>query len=652
MLLKGSCFTTVCIRHLKKLLTGVLSVVFLVFGSVAHAQTAPSGAQPINTQNVQTIADQSGVGGTTDIFVIIGNILNITFSFLGVLLLCYFIYAGYLWMTAGGSPEPVEKAKSIMKNAVIGLVIIVSSFAISKFVLDWLGGVNDGLGGPGGGGISRGIGGMAGFPGSAGALGAGLIDYHIPERDAREVPRNASIIISFKQAIDPASVILNYSDVASSTAHDLNTDAIHIFRTGQELSTTLRPADVEAYLTQDHQSLVLRPKALLGSPSANSDYSVRLMAGNRGLRLDSPSHDGASIFGGAGGYLGSEEGYAWRFEVSTLVDNTPPKITSVIPVAIAGGSYAPNIVIQMNFDKPLNPIAASGLLRGGEGFQNVEVAASPIEGTGSSRPDGAFTLSNQFRTIEFVTNVSCGVNSCGRQVFCLPFTSNVAVRVKAATLSEAPPQARIVRGAGSALFDGIVDYTGNSFDGNGDGVAQGPGRGPELDDYDWRFQTTASPNLTAPRVRVVMPAVRSSNVAVDGLVHADFDGMIQTSTLSSDSVKLRTNEPEELRDTMWWTISSALLRADGGVAGDGDRPAASRVSVQHRAFTPSQTTSEGMISPEYAPFYTSDVQNIYQNCFNPGSSIRCTGSPYCCDDRPSATACAFPLPLRPVPITP
>jgi hypothetical protein len=146
--------------------------------------------------------------------------------------------------------------------------------------------------------------------------------------------------------------------------------------------------------------------------------------------------------------------------------------------------------------------------------------------------------------------------------------------------------------------------------------------------------------------------VRSSNVPVDAQVYADFDSIIQDSTLSSDSVKLRTNEPEELRDTMWWMIRSQLIRADGGVVGDGDRPAGSRVQVQHRPFTPSQTTDEGMISPEYAPFYTSDVQNIYQNCFNPASSLTCTGNRYCCDNVPSVTACAFPQPLRPLPLTP
>lgn len=647
MLLKGSRFAAACFRHGKTFLTGVLAVAFLFVAFPAFAQTPATGQQTFGAADVQTVADAAGVNGTTDLFTIIGNILNIVFAILGILLLAYLVYAGYLWMTAAGNPEQVDKARSYIKNAIIGLVIVVSSFAVSRFILGLLGGMGNGSG-AGGGSTTQGPGG-SGFPGAAGALGAGLIDYHIPTRDARDVPRNTSIIISFKQAIDPASVILGYSDVTSSTAHDLNTDAIHIFRTGQELSTTLASTDVEAYVTEDRQTLYLRPKTLLGNAATNTDYSVRLLPGERGLRLEG---GGASVFGGAQGYLASVEGYLWRFEVSTVVDNTPPRVTSVVPVR--EGEYAPNIVVQMNFNKPLNPITASGLLRGGVGFQNIEIAASPLEGPGSSRPDGEFTLSNQFRTIEFVTNVSCGINSCGRQVFCLPFSSNLNVRIKAASVSEVPPQARIIRTAGSALFDGIVDYTGNSLDGNNDGSAQGSEGDtvPGNDDYTWSFRTTATPNLQPPRVDVIEPAVRTSGVAVDADIHADFDSVVQTSTVNSDSVILKTNEPEELRDTLWWTLRTAAIREDGGELGDDDRPEGSRVSVQHRPFTPSRETPQGMLSPEYAPFYTATVQNVYQNCFNPASSQRCTGSPYCCDDVPSATACTFPVPLRPLPLRP
>jgi hypothetical protein len=41
-------------------------------------------------------------------------------------------------MTAGGDDDQVKKAKSFMTNAVIGLIIMLSAYAITEFVVDKL----------------------------------------------------------------------------------------------------------------------------------------------------------------------------------------------------------------------------------------------------------------------------------------------------------------------------------------------------------------------------------------------------------------------------------------------------------------------------------------------------------------------------------
>ncbi len=66
---------------------------------------------------------------------------------MGILLLVYLVYAGFLWMTATDSKGP-DKAKEMIKNAIIGLIIIVSSFAISNFVLQALPGITGGAAAP------------------------------------------------------------------------------------------------------------------------------------------------------------------------------------------------------------------------------------------------------------------------------------------------------------------------------------------------------------------------------------------------------------------------------------------------------------------------------------------------------------------------
>lgn len=64
----------------------------------------------------------------------IGQIVQIVLSFLGVIFLILMIYGGYTWMTARGNEQEVEKAKSLIKNAVIGLIIVLAAYAVTKFV--------------------------------------------------------------------------------------------------------------------------------------------------------------------------------------------------------------------------------------------------------------------------------------------------------------------------------------------------------------------------------------------------------------------------------------------------------------------------------------------------------------------------------------
>jgi hypothetical protein len=86
-------------------------------------------------QGVNQTASQSGLDKAPDLPKIIGNIINIALSFIGVVMLCYFLYAGFLYLTSAGSKDKVESAKKIMMSTIIGLLIVVASYAISNFVL-------------------------------------------------------------------------------------------------------------------------------------------------------------------------------------------------------------------------------------------------------------------------------------------------------------------------------------------------------------------------------------------------------------------------------------------------------------------------------------------------------------------------------------
>jgi cbb3-type cytochrome oxidase subunit 3 len=74
-------------------------------------------------------------GGTQDVYAIVGNIINVILSLLGLIFLLLVLYAGFLWMTAQGDSKKVDEAKTIIRQAIIGLIVIMAGYAISNFVL-------------------------------------------------------------------------------------------------------------------------------------------------------------------------------------------------------------------------------------------------------------------------------------------------------------------------------------------------------------------------------------------------------------------------------------------------------------------------------------------------------------------------------------
>jgi len=78
--------------------------------------------------------EQIGLGDT-DPRIMAANVIRIALGFLGIIAVGLIIYAGWLYMTAAGEEEKIEKAKKILINAIIGLVIILSAFGITTFIM-------------------------------------------------------------------------------------------------------------------------------------------------------------------------------------------------------------------------------------------------------------------------------------------------------------------------------------------------------------------------------------------------------------------------------------------------------------------------------------------------------------------------------------
>ncbi len=69
---------------------------------------------------------------------LVGNIINIALGILGIILVILIVYGGILWMIAMGDEKKIDKAKAILTNAIVGLVITVAAYAISSYVISAL----------------------------------------------------------------------------------------------------------------------------------------------------------------------------------------------------------------------------------------------------------------------------------------------------------------------------------------------------------------------------------------------------------------------------------------------------------------------------------------------------------------------------------
>ncbi|MBU1348626.1 pilin [Patescibacteria group bacterium] len=119
-------------KHLTHTLWRTAVVLGLGVPGVTLAANNPFETAQNLAGNVGTAA---GVGEQKSLETIVGGIINVVLGFLGIVLLGYMLFAGFQWMTAGGDEKKVANAKDMIKNAIIGLVIIVAAFAISSFVL-------------------------------------------------------------------------------------------------------------------------------------------------------------------------------------------------------------------------------------------------------------------------------------------------------------------------------------------------------------------------------------------------------------------------------------------------------------------------------------------------------------------------------------
>ncbi len=112
----------------------IIYIIFFVVNGVYAKEAFEDGLKKTGAGSGHTELTEINKGPEN----VIGLVIQTVLSFLGVIFLGLMIYAGYIWMMARGNEQDVDKAKKILQNAIIGLVVVMAAYVITAFMGEFL----------------------------------------------------------------------------------------------------------------------------------------------------------------------------------------------------------------------------------------------------------------------------------------------------------------------------------------------------------------------------------------------------------------------------------------------------------------------------------------------------------------------------------
>jgi len=128
-------FSKLTIKH------SIIIGLFLILGFFPLALFAQSsGYTFVDNSGLNTTGSNAGYTLTVpQPELIVGRVIQFILGLLGIAFLGFMIYAGITWMTAQGNDTKVQRAKDMITEAIVGLIIVVAAYAIAYFVINFFG---------------------------------------------------------------------------------------------------------------------------------------------------------------------------------------------------------------------------------------------------------------------------------------------------------------------------------------------------------------------------------------------------------------------------------------------------------------------------------------------------------------------------------
>ncbi|MEI6326651.1 MAG: hypothetical protein WCO78_00860 [Candidatus Roizmanbacteria bacterium] len=111
-----------------------------VLDGVKCVSTAPPGqfiTEPVCTEGCNRLCARgfSPACNFTSICKVYGFAINLTSVGAGLLALIFFLYGAYRYVMGKGEPEAIATAQSIIINAALGLILVVTAYSLARLIL-------------------------------------------------------------------------------------------------------------------------------------------------------------------------------------------------------------------------------------------------------------------------------------------------------------------------------------------------------------------------------------------------------------------------------------------------------------------------------------------------------------------------------------
>lgn len=127
-------------------MTKKVALILFTFITLFHGFSVNVQAQEEwNSSSLNCTGSGTGIADANDVATIqgfaclIGNILSVAITLIGMLALVMFIAASFRYLTSGGNSKSTEQAKGTITYAVVGLVVAISAFIILNLISNFTG---------------------------------------------------------------------------------------------------------------------------------------------------------------------------------------------------------------------------------------------------------------------------------------------------------------------------------------------------------------------------------------------------------------------------------------------------------------------------------------------------------------------------------